>query len=118
MNSKGFTLLELLVVIIVIGVLAAIAIPTFIQIRQSSRIPVLESDLKHAYSTAQICFINDVEEVTWTTLVENGMELSDSVIMSVDVGSKEGLLISAYHIEDAETVYEINAVGVIKERTP
>lgn len=37
MNKKGFTLIELVMVIVIIGILAAIAIPRFMDLRKEAR---------------------------------------------------------------------------------
>jgi len=43
-NNKGFTLIELMIVIAIIGILAAIAIPNFIAYRNKSFCSATESD--------------------------------------------------------------------------
>jgi prepilin-type N-terminal cleavage/methylation domain-containing protein len=58
MNEKGFTLIELLVTIAIIGILAAIAIPTFGAYRNKGLDSAAISDLKNA-SIAQEAYYID-----------------------------------------------------------
>ena len=65
-QDEGFTLVELLVVILIIGFLAAIAIPTFLHQRQRSYEATMESDLhaaiiaENAYGDGHGGFVDDL----------------------------------------------------------
>ena len=59
-NRKGFTLVELMIVVAIIGILASIAIPNFVSMQYKTKRSEIPSNLK-AIKTAQIAYESDFD---------------------------------------------------------
>ncbi|BBO73262.1 hypothetical protein DSCW_06790 [Desulfosarcina widdelii] len=71
-NNKGFTLIELMIVIAIIGILAAIAIPNFISYRNKAFCSAAESDANNIAAALSDYFAIPAH-VTMPSLAEIGM---------------------------------------------
>lgn len=85
-NSKsGFTLIELMIVIGIISILAAIAIPQFSQYRKHAYISTMISDAKNAHTASAALIANDptITGMAFADLQDAGYTASPGVTTTV-----------------------------------
>ncbi len=76
-SKKGFTLVEIMIVVVIIGLLAAMAIPAFNKVRQQSREKAITNNLRQLVSAAQQYMLeNGVTSVSYSSLVGSGKHIN------------------------------------------
>ena len=71
-SKKGFTLVEIMIVVVIIGLLAAMAIPAFQKVREQSREKTMINNLRNVASAgAQYILETGSTEVTYTKLIDD-----------------------------------------------
>ena len=78
-NQKGFTLVELVVVIVILGILSAVAVPKFIDMQEEAKVSALEGArgaVKSAVALAHARWMVDGADSTATTVDMEGSSIA------------------------------------------
>jgi prepilin-type N-terminal cleavage/methylation domain-containing protein len=99
MNKKGFTLVELLIVVAIIGILAAIVIVSLNSARDRTRVASLQSTMASIVTLAALC-VNDGGNVVDPTNGQGGGNICSSTAITAetwpDLDAAQGLENSGY----------------------
>ncbi|ARF16228.1 type II secretion system protein [Sporosarcina ureae] len=118
LNQKGLTLVELLAVIVILGIIAAIAVPAIGNIITNSKVSALKADGQNAISAANIYFAESKSDATSVTtevlktegfLEDTGSFTAES-LGTITKASGEGATVTNITISGTATNGNINVV--------
>ena len=113
MKARGFTLIKLLIVVVIIGLLATIAIPKVANTKQKAYVAQMKSDLKNL-ATAEEAFFYDSTYYTSSLASLNNFNSSTGVTLNVLEATTSGWSARAIHSQTTRqcVLYQGNASPV------
>ena len=115
-DRKGFTVLELLVVVLIIGTLAAITIMALLSYKEKGYVVALKAELKSAYQASIQYHIDyPMGTATLDILKEYGYKQKKNFDVNVVDGSGVSLHITATH-PSVTGVYQVDQDGYVSKQ--
>ena len=109
-DDGGFTLIEMLVVIVIVSILAAIAIPIFVNQREKGWEAQMVAALTNSSIAMEAAFIGQGQSYDGITVVElieeEDLRFAASVTaITIESANTQGYCLSATHLQWGETLY-------------
>ena len=110
MNRKAFTLIEIMIVVVIIGLLAVMAIPAFNKVRQDARAKTILNNLRQVASAGQQYILDKGTTHATYNKLKNDQRFPDikpvagEVYTALDV-AQGGLKIVATAVGNQRVVY-------------
>ena len=94
----GYTLIELLIAVVIVGLLSALAVPRLSLMRENAFVATMKSDLRHFSQSEESHFYdNAVYSSSLAVLAFNGLQISDEVTLTIAEATVTGWAVIADH---------------------
>jgi type IV pilus assembly protein PilA len=111
-REEGFTLIEILVVMIIIGILAAIAIPIFLSERNNGNDATTKSDVKNASTSEEAFFTENGKYTSNTTPLATPGTATSALPGWAKSGNTSSVTFTVQTSPDAYTIVGVSKSGV------
>ncbi|MFH2091612.1 MAG: prepilin-type N-terminal cleavage/methylation domain-containing protein [Pseudomonadota bacterium] len=110
-NQKGFTLIEIIAVLVILGLLAVVAVPKFIDLQTQAREKSADGVWGAANSVSSLNFAKGVLDPTNSTPVSTGQHLLDGMDSTPQGWSASGATITDGTYTITVTTAEVEGVS-------